>query len=356
MSMKTKFLFTALTAVALLTACSDDSSSGNPADPAAQPGADTTQVDQQQTTETNDSTQTTNPADVQGEPVTGDSTATLDPPPTNPEQGQVDTTATQPGIDTNPGTQANGCAEGEVPVPVEFPMNVFNDIGEVYRSIQCNEKVIFIVRHGERDRKITKESQLTENGIEEAQAMGAKLVGPIDFVFYHSGFVRTYQTALNIAVGRGQSQIVDDTVAVNFSADTIPQLADGWYLKNSEMRDSIAKADSLNNVNLVYTYWIYEDKYSEAFYDLEERTQELLTNYVLKDYDQLPKYTLMASHDQLLMPLTAYATQKQIDLKLHDINSRRWINFLAGVAIIVNSDNQVRFVAVKGGDRGTTRD
>lgn len=356
MGMKTKFLFTALTAVALLTACSDDSSSGNPADPAAQPGADTTQVDQQQTTETNDSTQTTNPADVQGEPVTGDSTATLDPPLTNPEQGQVDTTATQPGINTNPGTQANGCAEGEVPVPVEFPMNVFNDIGEVYRSIQCNEKVIFIVRHGERDRKITKESQLTENGIEEAQAMGAKLAGPIDFAFYHSGFVRTYQTALNIAVGRGQSQIVDDTVAVNFSADTIPQLADGWYLKNSEMRDSIAKADSLNNVNLVYTYWIYEDKYSEAFYDLEERTQELLTNYVLKDYDQLPKYTLMASHDQLLMPLTAYATQKQIDLKLHDINSRRWINFLAGVAIIVNSDNQVRFVAVKGGDRGTTRD
>lgn len=344
MGMKTKFLFTALTAVALLTACSDDSSSGNPADPATQPGTDTTQVNQQQTTETNDSTQTTNPADVQGEPVTGDSTATLDPPPTNPEQGQGDSTATQPGIDTNPGTQTSGCAEGEIPAPVEFPLTDFVDVGEVYKAIQCNEKVVFLVRHGEREAGIGSESPLTEDGALEAEEMGAKLTGDVDFTFIHSGFLRTYQTVEHIAIGRGQGD--------RFVADTIRELADGWFLKDKDMRDSAMKADSITNVNVMYAAWVYDGSYADIFYDLEARSNELLNTYVIKDFAQMPKYTVIASHDQVLMPLTAFATQKQINLRLHDPTSRNWLCYLAGVAVIINDQNQVRYVPIKGGVSG----
>jgi broad specificity phosphatase PhoE len=247
------------------------------------------------------------------------------------------------------------CAEGEVPAPVDFPQNEFTDIGDVYKNIQCNEKVVFMIRHGERSRNYSgKEAPLTEDGIEEATAMGAKLIGPGEFKFIHTGFVRTYQTALYAAVGRGQAQVLDDGTAVNFVADTVTQLTDGWFMKDKEKRDEYQAADStLKNVNVMYAAWAYDGLYSDVFYNLEERSQELLNTYVLKDVASLPKYTLIASHDQLLMPLLVYLTQKQIDLKLHSPTPpRNWLTFLAGVAIIVNDKGELRYAPIKGGATG----
>ena len=355
--MKKKFLFTALTAIALLTACSDNASSGNPADPTAQtPTTDSTQVENQQPVQdtTARDTASTNPAEIKdtvANPDTGDTTVTVVDTLTKDTNSQV-----TPDTTTNKTDSSNtGCAN---PTPVEFPLNKFIDVGEVYKSIQCNEKVVFIIRHAERKSRISKETPLTDDGIIESRVMGQKLAGPDSFVFYHSGFVRTYQTVENIAIGRGQAQLLEDsTTVVNFTADTIPELADGWFIKDDSLKSAVLSADTtIENANELYTVWIYEDKYNEVFYDLEERSNELLNNYIIKDYEQMPKYTVMASHDQLLMPLTAYATQKKIDLKLYDINSRRWINYLAGVAVIINDKNEVRYVAVKGGETGTTRD
>ena len=357
--MKKKILFTALTAIALLTACSDNASSGNPADPTAQtPTTDSTQVENQQPVQdtTARDTATTNPAEIKdtvANPDTGDTTVTVVDTLTKDTNTQVTPDTTTNKTDSS----STGCAN---PTPVEFPLNKFIDVGEVYKSIQCNEKVVFVIRHAERQAKISKESKLTEEGIEEARAMGAKLVGPDSFVFYHSGFVRTYQTVENIAIGRGQAQLLEDsTTVVNFTADTIPQLADGWYKIDSVDFKDIKSADTsihISNDNELYTLWVYEGMFTEAFYDLETRSEELLKTYIIKDYKEMPKVTVMASHDQLLMPLTAYATQKQIDLKLHDETSRRWLYYLAGVAVIINDKNEVRYVAVKGGEKGTTRD
>jgi broad specificity phosphatase PhoE len=212
-----------------------------------------------------------------------------------------------------------------------------------------------MIRHGERSRNYSgKEAPLTDDGIEEAIAMGAKLTGPGEFKFIHTGFVRTYQTALYAAVGRGQAQVLEDGTAVNFVADTVTQLTDGWFMKDKEKRDEYQAADStLKNVNVMYAAWAYDGLYSDVFYNLEERSQELLNTYVLKDVASLPKYTLIASHDQLLMPLLVYLTQKQIDLKLHSPTPpRNWLTFLAGVAIIVNDKGELRYAPIKGGATG----
>ena len=103
----------------------------------------------------------------------------------------------------------------------------------------------------------------------------------------------------------------------------------------------------------MYAAWAYEGLYSDVFYDLEERSQELLNTYVLKDVASLPKYTLIASHDQLLMPLLVYLTNKQINLRLHEPTPpRNWLTFLAGVAIIVNDKGEIRYAPIKGGATG----
>ena len=348
--MKKPFLLAALTAVAIFTACSESSSSNSPVEPTTI-GTDSTQVNPQQPDQPaivpGDSVPATDPAIIT-EPVvnpeTGDTTTTVVTPPTDTTQ-PTDTSVTQP-VSSDP-------CEGILPQPIAFPMNEFNDVGEVYKNIQCNEKVVFLVRHGEREAGIGSESPLTEDGAIEAQEMGAKLVGPTEFKFIHSGFVRTYQTALNIAIGRGQSQMLPDSSVVNFAADTIKQLADGWYMKDKDLRDTVMKRDSIKNVNVIYAAWVYDGTYADVFYDLEERSNELLNTYVIKDYAAMPKYTVIASHDQVLMPLTTWATQKQIDLKLHEPTSRKWLSYLAGLAVIINDKNEVRYVPIKGGSSGT---
>ncbi|MCQ2124205.1 MAG: histidine phosphatase family protein [Fibrobacter sp.] len=259
-----------------------------------------------------------------------------------------------------------GCAAGQVATPVDFPLNDFVDIGEIYKNIQCNEKVVFIVRHGERERFIGNESCLTEDGFDEAVAAGKKIVGTEPFKYIFSGMTRTYQTALGFAVGRGEA--VYDTTTVEdedgvkhlafvspaFAPDTLKQLKDGWYIKDKDIRDAYVARDTIKNVNVMYTAWAYEGTYADAFYDIEERSLELI-GLIVKDYASMPKYTLAASHDQVLAPLVIWATNKQVDLKLHAINEpppRNWLNYLAGVAIIINDKNEMRYVAVKGGDSG----
>jgi len=258
---------------------------------------------------------------------------------------------------------ANGCAAGQVPTPVAFPQDKFNDIGEVYKNIQCNEKVVFIVRHGKRESQIGNLSSLTIDGYEDAVAAGQKLVGAEPFKYIFSGMVRTYQTAASIATGRGDVACTADyaeaedgldhlalTCTPEFKADTLTQLKDGWYLKDKTIRDAYIAADTtdyLKNSNVMITDWVYQGNYADAFYDLDERSKEFVA-LLVKDYNDMPKYTLAASHDQVLMPLTAWATDKKIDLKLHDPASRNWLNYLAGVAIIINDKNEQRYAAIKG--------
>lgn len=255
---------------------------------------------------------------------------------------------------------SNGCAAGQVPSPVAFPQDKFNDIGEVYKNIQCNEKVVFIVRHADRDlNNYSGETPLLMEGYEASVAAGQKMVGDGQFKYIFSGMLRTYQTAAGIATGRGDAACVasydeNDQVVVNcpeFKADTLTQLKDGWYVKDKDILKAYQEADTTGTIksspNPAITAWAYDGTYADAFYDLKERSEEFL-KLIITDYSAMPKYTLAASHDQVLTPLTIWATEKKIDIKLHDPNSLKWLNFLAGLAIIINDKNELRYAAIKG--------
>ncbi len=258
------------------------------------------------------------------------------------------------GQPTAPGAECN-------PVPFTFPMDQFVDVGDIYKNIQCNEKVVFILRHAERQSFTGSASTLTEDGFQAAIDAGKKLIGPEPFKYIYSGMTRTKQTAMGVAAGRGEITYTAEmgfdeedverlfVTSPEFVADTIPELRDGWFLKDKDLRDVYIKQDTITNVNMMYSAWVYDGKYADVFYDLEARSLELI-GLMVKDYASMPKYTMVASHDQVLMPLTAWATNKQIDLKLHEITSRKWLDYLAGVAIIINDKDEVRYVAARGMD------
>ena len=89
----------------------------------------------------------------------------------------------------------------------------------------------------------------------------------------------------------------------------------------------------------------YSTGANAAYYDLSERSVELIEDVLLKKYTK-EKFVLLSSHDKLMVPLVAYCSNLQINLKKYD--GGNWINYLAGVAIIVDKDGNRRYIAVRG--------
>lgn len=215
----------------------------------------------------------------------------------------------------------------------------FVDIQDVYESIKDDERVIFVLRHAERGDDTSKSGTLTDNGKKQSEEVGARLTKfKEDFVLGASEFLRAHQTVESIAKGRGQSYD---------KRDTIPQLNDDWYAKNSEAVEK-AKNECGGGWEVTSKY-AYTGAYSTgadaAYYDLAERSVELIEDVLVKKYPT-EKFVLLSSHDKLMVPLVAYCSNLQIELKKYD--GGKWINYLAGVAIIIDKNGNRRYVAIRG--------
>ena len=96
--------------------------------------------------------------------------------------------------------------------------------------------------------------------------------------------------------------------------------------------------------------WAYEGGYPEAFYELEPRAQEFMQTVILKNMPKWKRVTVMVSHDIFVMPLAVFGSQKKVALKYHE--DYHWINYIAGLAVIIGADNTMRYVPVKGTESG----
>ncbi len=216
----------------------------------------------------------------------------------------------------------------------------FVDIQDVYEGIKDDERVIFVLRHAERGDDTSKSGTLTSNGKKQSEDVGKRLTKfKEDFVLGGSEFLRAHQTVESIAKGRGQQSDV---------RDTIPQLNDDWYVKDA---DAVEKAkNECGGGWEVTSKYAYTGAYSTgadaAYYDLAERSVELIEDVLLKKYPT-EKFVLLSSHDKLMVPLVAYCSNFNIELKKYESNGK-WINYLAGVAIIIDKSGNRRYVAVRG--------
>ena len=225
----------------------------------------------------------------------------------------------------------------------------FVDIQDVYENIKDDEKVIFLLRHGERDKNATnKDDPLSTNGIKDSKEVGAKLKKhKEDFRLGASEFYRAQQTVISIALGRGQDTLV---------ADTIRELNDDWYMVN---RDTVNKVE--NSINgggwaaigaYVYDGAFTDDAETVAYYNLKDRSAELIEDVLLAKYDTVPeRFIMLSSHDKLMVPFVAYCSDLNIDMDTRvngGIDDKKWINYLAGIAIIWDKSGNRRYVAFKG--------
>ncbi len=225
------------------------------------------------------------------------------------------------------------------------------DIADAFKSVRCNEKAVFVIRHGERDDGQTgKETPLTywegepdsvngqpSDGVRQAIAVGKKLISADEFTYTHTKYLRTEQTCFYIAQGRGQA---------TFPHDSSEIYSISWYKKDKE-RYSFYE-DSTTNVRLVIAGWAYDNLYADAFYDLKEKTEEIVKTHIAPDYATMNKFRVICSHDDFILPLSVYASNGTVNYRYHDPASRHWPYFLTGVAVIIDNNNQIRYVPFKG--------
>lgn len=214
------------------------------------------------------------------------------------------------------------------------------DLARAWQSIAPDEKVVLILRHAKRESGVSKETPLTESGILQSQEVGAKLPDGINYTFAHTDYVRTEQTAMNIAFGHGI-----DTVGLKH--EVTPDIKGSWFVKDADLKNSYATKDT--NSYGVLSLWIYEGLFADAFYDLNERGQEMVDTYLVKDYAEMDQAKIIISHDDFVVPMMAWASDKKADFR-YKRAQRWWVNYLVGLAIVVNKDNEVRYIPVKGLD------
>lgn len=263
------------------------------------------------------------PSDPSDPSVPGDPSSTEDPSlnPTTPDP------SVPPAPEAVPLTDADYDSVGVV------------DLGRALQSVAAGENVIIVLRHAERESMTGHESPLTEIGLQQSQQVGQKIPAHMTLTYHHTDYVRTEQTAMNIAIGHGQ-----DTVGI--AHDTIDYVKGSWFVKDGDLKDSYATKDT--NSYGVLSLWVYEGLFADAFYDLKEKGAEMI-NKLVNDYTAADQTKLIVSHDDFVMPMMAYISDGKADFR-YKRAKRWWVNYLVGFVVIIGNDGAVRSIPVKGLD------
>lgn len=239
-----------------------------------------------------------------------------------------------------------GQSGGFVGKVTPFTLSDFTDIGEVFADLGAGDKIGFVLRHSERDN--TEAKNLTAAGIQYALDTGAKLANgivdsPNDIALYSSSAQRCLDTARYIAEGTGlylttPTVTVDELLVRNHYVVTEPST--GWE---------------------DYSLASYGEPciYGGVFLNIAAVTASMY-GYLQKKITK--KLNFFITHDQQLEMFTVTMCNRQIGLRFWSgavndgIAERRWITYLAGMAIIKRADGSFEYYPVKSLDRGYQRD
>ena len=225
----------------------------------------------------------------------------------------------------------------------------FYDIADIYKAVPASSKIVFVLRHAERESGLGKESPLTAVGVQQALDAGAKLAGGDESFYYTStDFLRTRTTAEKMAEGRGETA---EVVAWN-------GIDGGYFL--TVPTDTLDELVSKRGGSLKYvSQWAYGEPFTNKyviehgiatyFYDLFERGNQFVSEVILANLPNWKRVNILISHDLLVEPLAVYASNRTVNLRSYDL---RWINYVAGMAAVVDSNGVVTVMAARGTDVG----
>ena len=223
-----------------------------------------------------------------------------------------------------------------------FPLDSWTYAYEVYESLKEGDRVVFVVRHSERDEGCSgSECDLNANGINMVKEIGVKfrggLAGIDDSYYGSSDAERCKTTSYLIATTRGDTHLSSNQDVVN----PIEVLKSKYY------------GEDLNS-------WPGRAEYYNKNPEEVAQKSMVLVNDLL-NRTKGKTFSWFTSHDYVMVPLVEWATNLGIDYEKYrgiyngeDSNNQDketdyfyWNNFLSGVAILVHKDNTFEIYPVK---------
>lgn len=224
----------------------------------------------------------------------------------------------------------------------------FYAMGDVYKAVPATSKIAFVIRHSKREKSLGTESQLTPIGVQMATTLGEKLAGEESFYYASTDFVRTRKTCEYIAAGRGETAEVVTWSEIN----------GGYFLTvPSDSLDALVSNKGGNPKYIaMYSYGkefpsALNSTLSGYFYDLYERGNQFVSEVIVANMLSWKRVSVLVSHDALVEPLIAFVTDRTINLKVYE-KPFRWVNYLSGIAVVVDAAGAVTVLPVKGDSVG----
>lgn len=246
-------------------------------------------------------------------------------------------------------------------VEMRSTQDKFIPLEDVFDCILPKEKVAFVIRHGERKKEDSGTTgDLNAQGKDQSSYLGKKMGAKSSEEFYYisTKSYRTLNTDVYISKGKGETFLDSATV---FSKDSSyhfmksEDYTEKWFVKNSTPGECKGVTSWA-----IFSIFAYDTTAcSNDFYNVDERSKEFIDKHFM--YDDIQNVTVVATHDKFITPFLISLTDRKIGFEAHeyvkkngydnDWNQgvfRHWPNYLAGVAIIVNENNERSFVPVKG--------
>lgn len=220
-------------------------------------------------------------------------------------------------------------------------MRDFVQTNDFFAGLKSTERVYLLVRHAERPHITAADADygahvgLTDAGRERAVALGKMFPPEGDAVYYSSPVGRCMDTAKCIAEGRALAGYCAPGA-------TLPEITPLAVLGHLYVKDYPSYLDVLNErfyQNICS--WIDSDDHP-AFYPLHERAEEVRKFMLEKG---TARFNIFATHDAWVVPTLVHFC------KMH-FTPQRWMNYLTGIAFVVNSDGFERVVPVTGMETG----
>ena len=225
----------------------------------------------------------------------------------------------------------------------------FYDIGDVYKAVPKTSKIAFVIRHSKRQKNnLGTESSLTPIGIQMAKTLGEKLVSDEQFYYASTNFLRTRATCENIAAGRGETAEVVTWNDIN----------GGYFLTvPSDTLDALVSKKGGNPKYIaMYSYGAaypaaLASTLSTYFYDFFPRGTQFVKEVIVANMPSWKRVSILVSHDMLVEPLVAFVSNRTINLKVYE-DPYRWVNYLSGIAVIIDEAGAVTALPVRGDSVG----
>jgi hypothetical protein len=187
-----------------------------------------------------------------------------------------------------------------------------------------------------------------------AQTLGAKLVGDEPFYYASTDFDRTRLTCENIAIGRGETgaEVVTWDEGINGSYFlTVP---------SSTLDSVVSKKGGNPKYIALYAYGVpFTGKVPAAvipvvetyFHDFYPRGNQFLNEVIVANISKWKRVSVLVSHDMLVEPLIVFVSNRTVDLRIYQ-SPFHWVNYLSGIAVIVDEAGAVTALPVRGDEVG----